>query len=139
MVHSFIGFWCPTSDFERPYYVLTLPIIRLIFPGGIVSVTIFFVISGYVCSIKPIKLANAGKVEDARASIISSACRRFFRLTVPALFATTINWFFHIIGAFDLAQTIQIPKDRFNVHHYPSFLEYLKELLHSSVEAHSSI
>jgi hypothetical protein len=127
------------DDFDRPFYVLTLPIIRLILPGGYISVAIFYVVSGYVCSIKPLKLLGAGNVADARASIASSAYRRFFRLAAPALLSTIINWFFHAIGAFDTAYTIRIPWDRFLVHQSPSFLASLKDLLRSCVEIHSSI
>jgi len=126
------------DSFDRPHYLLTLPIVRLVYPGGVESVTIFFVMSGYVCSIKPIKLARAGNIENARAAIASSALRRFFRLAGPALFSTVLSWFLDSIGAFNTVREY-IPPDHFAIRERPSsVLASLKQLFHSVVEIHHS-
>lgn len=70
------------------------------------SVAIFFILSGYVCSIKPLKLARAGKAEEARKNIASSAFRRVFRLGGPSIFVTTVSWLFDRFGAFDVALSL---------------------------------
>lgn len=66
---------------------------------------IFFIMSGYVCAIKPLRLARAGKPEEARKVIASSAFRRLIRLGMPATIATVISWFLCQIGAFNLARS----------------------------------
>jgi hypothetical protein len=62
--------------------------------------------SGYVCAMKPLKLARAGKPEDVRKAITSSAFKRFLRLAAPAIFATAISWFLDQVGAFNTARSL---------------------------------
>ena len=62
--------------------------------------------SGYVCSIKPMKLARAGKAADARQVIASSAFRRVIRLAVPATIATLCSWFLCQVGGYNLALSL---------------------------------
>jgi len=64
------------------------------------------VMSGYVVSVKPLKLAREGRAEDARKVIASSAFRRVVRLGVPGIFATTVSWFLDRIGAFNIAKSM---------------------------------
>jgi len=68
-----------------------LPILRLVVEGQPIIST-FFILSGFVCSLKGLRLCNAGKTQDARAAIASSAIRRFPRLMIPAMLATIISW-----------------------------------------------
>jgi len=67
------------------------------------SVGIFFIMSGYVCSIKPLKLARAGKPDEARKAIATSAFRRVVRLGIPASIATTISWLLCQLGGYNMA------------------------------------
>jgi len=46
--------------FEGNFYFATLPGVRTFFTGGHYSVTVFFVLSGYVLSIKPLSLIEKG-------------------------------------------------------------------------------
>lgn len=67
------------------------------------AVGIFFIMSGYVCSIKPLKLAREGKPDEARKNIAASAFRRVVRLTIPASIATTLSWLLCQLGGFNMA------------------------------------
>lgn len=62
--------------------------------------------SGYVCSIKPLKLARAGKADEARKVIASSAFRRVVRLSIPAGIATTMSWWLANVGAYNFAHSL---------------------------------
>jgi len=70
------------------------------------AVCIFFLCSGYVCSIKPLKLARAGKPDEARKAIASSIARRLLRLAGPATIATIISATLSYLGAFNLARSL---------------------------------
>lgn len=59
--------------------------------------------SGYVCSIKPLKLVRAGRIDETRAYIASSAFKRVLRLGIPATVATCISWFLCQVGAYSMA------------------------------------
>lgn len=69
---------------------------------------LFFLLSGYVCSIKPLRLARAGKYEEAWSCIASSAFRRMVRLFIPATLATFVAFVFAQCGAFELAHGIDM-------------------------------
>ncbi|KAK3687698.1 acyltransferase family-domain-containing protein [Podospora appendiculata] len=77
----------------------TLPFIRQFFTGGHLAVAIFYVISGYVLSAKPLALIQAGDHVKLGDSLASSFFRRWFRLYLP-LFGTTLlyvtSW--HVFG-----------------------------------------
>lgn len=104
--HTFESFYWPENAFDRPYRILNYPYFRLILHGGFLAVTIFFIMSGYVCSIKPLKLMRSGKGDEARKVIVSSAFRRIIRLGAPSITATAISWLMDRFGAFNLAQTL---------------------------------
>lgn len=76
----------PPTDHHR-YSLLRLPIIRLLYSGP-PMVAIFFVISGYVLSFKPLKLMRAQQHESLMLSMTSSVFRRGLRLFLPC-FAST--------------------------------------------------
>jgi len=56
---------------------------------------------------KPLKLALAGKPDEARRNIASSAFRRVIRLAIPATLATTISWSLANIGAYNMALSLE--------------------------------
>ncbi|KAK2809235.1 hypothetical protein FQN50_004071 [Emmonsiellopsis sp. PD_5] len=70
-----------------------LPIIHLLISGH-VMVTIFFVISGYVLSYKPLKLLRNHSWEQAFHTLASSTFRRGLRLYLPSI----IGIFFVLIA-----------------------------------------
>ena len=104
--HSFQAFFWPSHAFDRRQYLFQLPFGRLLLKGGYLSVGIFFLMSGYVCSIKPLRLSGLGRADEARKVIASSVFRRLFRLGMPATVATTISWFLCQMGAFNMARSL---------------------------------
>lgn len=71
-------------------------------------VSIFVLLSGYVCGIKPIRLSAEGKVEEARKVIGSSAFRRVFRIGIPATFGTLLPWGLAQLGVFNIVPEVEI-------------------------------
>ena len=77
-----------TTDTRSPS-VIQLPFIRVIISGQ-PMVHIFFVISGFVLSRKPLKLARAGNYSDLYTTVSSSIFRRGLRLFLPVAASTFI-------------------------------------------------
>ncbi|TQS36178.1 hypothetical protein Golomagni_03378 [Golovinomyces magnicellulatus] len=85
--------------YENRWYFACLPGIRLLFSGGHLAVTIFFVISGYVLSAKPLSLIQAGDYNKLQDNIGSALFRRWLRLFLPVICTTFIymtSW--HLFG-----------------------------------------
>jgi peptidoglycan/LPS O-acetylase OafA/YrhL len=82
---------------EKNYHFCTFPGIRLFFTGGHFAVTVFFVISGYVLSAKPLSLIHNGDMEKLGENLGSALFRRWLRLYIPVI-ATTLLYAmsFHI-------------------------------------------
>jgi peptidoglycan/LPS O-acetylase OafA/YrhL len=74
---------------ETDTYILQLPILRLLFAGR-AAVAIFFVISGFALSYKPLSLIRQGKIDSARGVLASSVFRRWGRLYIPIIAGTFI-------------------------------------------------
>lgn len=74
--------------YDGQYYFVQLPIIRMFFSGGHFAVTVFFVISGYVLSRKPLQLIQAGEYLKLGDNLTSAMFRRWLRLHIPII-ATT--------------------------------------------------
>lgn len=66
-----------------------LPFIRLLFAGR-ASVLVFFIISGYVLSMRTLNLIYRGQHNKALEALSSSVFRRPFRLYLPIIVATGI-------------------------------------------------
>lgn len=69
--------------------VLQLPFIRLLYSGR-PMVHIFFVISGFVLSYKPLKAIRARNLETCYTTLASSTFRRPFRLFGPCVVSTAM-------------------------------------------------
>jgi peptidoglycan/LPS O-acetylase OafA/YrhL len=85
--------------YKDQYYFACVPGIRLFFTGGHVAVCVFFFISGYVLSAKPLALIHAGEFLKLEDSLSSAMFRRWPRLFLPAAFTTFIyatSW--HLFG-----------------------------------------
>lgn len=93
----------PTTEEDAPPRLLQLPFLRILVQGRI-GVTIFAMVTGYVCALKPIRLYKQGNQEAAFASIGKSALRRVPRLVLPAALATAIVWFLAQFGVFLVAK-----------------------------------
>lgn len=75
-------------SFNDDYYIAALPGIRTFFSGGHLAVCTFFVLSGYVLSLKPLTLINKGEFLALGDSISSALFRRWLRLYIPIFVVT---------------------------------------------------
>jgi len=84
---------------EQQYYFISLPGIRMFFSGGHTSVAVFYLISGYVLTLAPLSLLQAGENGRMAENLGSALFRRWLRLFLPVL-ATTFIWMtsWHILG-----------------------------------------
>ncbi|KAI6283732.1 hypothetical protein MCOR07_010595 [Pyricularia oryzae] len=69
-------------------YLATLPGVRAFFIGGHFAVAIFFIISGYVLSTKPLSLIHAGDHGRLSENVGSALFRRWLRLYIPLIVTT---------------------------------------------------
>jgi Acyltransferase family len=76
-----------------------MPVVRTFFTGGHFAVSVFFIISGYVLSAKPLSLIHSGEIVKLGDSLASSLSRRWLRLYIP-VFVTTLLYFtsWHMFG-----------------------------------------
>ncbi|KAI1611816.1 acyltransferase family-domain-containing protein [Exophiala viscosa] len=73
-------------DIQR--YLACLPGVRLFFSGGHFAVTVFFVLSGYVLSTKPMAMIHAGEHLRLGDNLTSALFRRWLRLYLPVVCTT---------------------------------------------------
>ncbi|KAF1982002.1 hypothetical protein K402DRAFT_398040 [Aulographum hederae CBS 113979] len=69
-----------------------LPYLRLLFTEGFPWVAVFFLLTGFVNALGPIKKARSSRPETALASLSSSTFRRVFRLVLPCTIMTVVSW-----------------------------------------------
>ncbi|KAL1879204.1 hypothetical protein Daus18300_001783 [Diaporthe australafricana] len=81
--------------------VFKLPVIRLLISGP-PHVAIFFIVSGYSISHKPLKLAHQGRYAEVGSTLASSFFRRHPRLFMPAAVVTFFNAFMTQMGWYGL-------------------------------------
>lgn len=95
----------PTSAEGAAPRMLQFPLIRILFQGRI-GVTIFSLVTGYVCALKPLRQIRAGQQDAAFKGISRSAFRRVPRLVLPTTIATTLTWFFCQFGVFEVGNRV---------------------------------
>ena len=86
-----------------PQQWMQKPILRLVGQGQ-AWVACFIILSGFVNSLKAVKLVRQGNVEGALSNLAVSSFRRSFRLFLPATAATIISWFICQFGAYETAR-----------------------------------
>lgn len=69
--------------YHSEHMFATFPFIRSFFTGGAAAVTIFFVLSGYVLSISPLRKLKDRPVDETRRYLVAAALRRPVRLFLP--------------------------------------------------------
>jgi peptidoglycan/LPS O-acetylase OafA/YrhL len=84
---------------------LQLPFLRLIYSGR-PMVHIFFIISGYALSLKPLKHIRARQHSNLLATLSSSVFRRGLRLFLPTAVASFISL---ILGCLGIREMEQVP------------------------------
>lgn len=67
----------------------------------------FLLLTGFVNSLKPIKLARAGRVDTALESLASSCFRRTSRLVLPCTIATVFAWILCEIGGYRIGSMVE--------------------------------
>ncbi|KAI1326294.1 acyltransferase family-domain-containing protein [Xylariaceae sp. FL0255] len=77
----------PSTAPESPSrsLLIQLPLVRL-FISGPANVMLFFAVSGYALSLKPLTLMRSGEISKAYQSLASATFRRHPRLFLPPLF-----------------------------------------------------
>lgn len=95
----------PTSIEGAPPRLMQYPILRILVQGRI-GVTIFSLVTGYVCALKPIRQCRAGDQNAMFAGIAKSAFRRLPRLVLPTTIATTLIWLFCQFGVFEVGNRV---------------------------------
>jgi len=98
----------PNAYFENAwgwggqFYLATFYGVRNLFTGGHFAVAIFYVISGYVLSMKPLGLIHDGEHLRAADNLGSALFRRWFRLYIPCAVTTWVyvtSW--HVFGVWN--------------------------------------
>ncbi|KAH8599008.1 acyltransferase family-domain-containing protein [Bisporella sp. PMI_857] len=90
--------------YEGRYHFACLPIIRTVFTGGHFAVAMFFIISGYVLSVKPLNLIYAGDMVKLNENLASALFRRWMRLHIPVLIVSFLfmcSW--HAFGIYTIS------------------------------------
>ncbi|KAF5025402.1 hypothetical protein F66182_2504 [Fusarium sp. NRRL 66182] len=109
--HSILGqdsFFENTFGYDGRHYFVDIPGIRNLFSGGHYAVSTFFVISGYVLSLKPLGLIQAGEQAQLVDALASSLFRRWLRLFLPLMLTLIVYiTFLHLFGVWVRALTKQ--------------------------------
>ena len=106
--HTVLSFWrdiVPPSVDKEGHLVglMQRPILRLVAQGN-AWLAVFFILLGYVNSLKCIAQSRAGKTDTALHILASNSFRRTGRLVFPAAAVTVLAWLACQLGAFDLAR-----------------------------------
>lgn len=94
---------------EDNYHFLKLPFLRLWYQGP-PAVCVFFVISGYALSYRPLKLVRNGAFSDFSTTMSSLTFRRAIRLYLPTAVSTLMIICLLRVGAYEW--TREFAKDR---------------------------
>jgi peptidoglycan/LPS O-acetylase OafA/YrhL len=97
---------------------LRLPIVRLFYDGD-PAVTMFFLISGFALSWKPLKLAREKEWAGFARTLMGSTIKRWPRLFLPVLASTGIIFLMVQLGVYDLTRGIANDKKLLSVFQEP--------------------
>lgn len=101
--HDTYTAWGATKRGNKEF--LKLPLVRFFYTGAFM-VAVFFVISGYALSYKPVKLMRTGAWADLQQTFASSVFRRALRLYLPCVASTLIIVVLLRIGLFEFSREI---------------------------------
>jgi hypothetical protein len=88
---------------DGPMYLFQRPFLRLIVQGQS-FVALFFILMGFVNSLKPLKQAQSHQFEEALMVLAKSSLNRTARLVLPATAVTTIAWAACQLRLFEVAR-----------------------------------
>ena len=113
------------------YSPLQLPIIHMLISGHIM-VSIFFVISGYVLSYKPLRTIRNGAFDETFTTLASSTFRRGLRLYIPSLVGISIVFLAVRTGAYHFSHAVisQGETIRGTNEQHPPLIRSVTEQLH---------
>ncbi|KAI2620351.1 acyltransferase [Hypomontagnella submonticulosa] len=115
---------------DAHYEIWRLPFIRLLYSGPSM-VCIFFVISGYALSLKPLKQFRGRSFDGFSKTMTSFVFRRFFRLYLPPMISTFAVLVLLRLGVYEI--TRDFAGDRKYVHnvieHHPILEETTRKQL----------
>lgn len=94
----------PTGDTSRNHYLIQLPILNLFYMGH-PWVAVFYVVSGYSLSLKPLKQARAADWNGLHSTLSSAAFRRGFRLFLPVLVSTFLVMLAIDLGLYEITRS----------------------------------
>lgn len=80
--------------YNQEHYFVQLPVVRLFFSGGHFAVSVFFILSGYVLSTKPLSLIQSGDYIKLGDNLSSALFRRWLRLYIPVIATTFLYLLF---------------------------------------------
>lgn len=95
--------------------IVKLPIIRF-FYNGTAMVCIFFVVSGYALSLKPVKLMRGKRWNELLHCLSSTAFRRAIRLLLPCFASTLMIVLMARLGAYEATRRIAEDPHRLTGH-----------------------
>lgn len=134
--HVCLCFWTfliPPTRKETSTYLFQRPFFRLVIQGN-AWVAVFFVLLGFVNSLKTVQLARAGAVNDAFNSLVASIYRRACRMVLPAAAVTVLSWLLCQLGAYRLAyQTDSFWLTKTSPRPSTSWISAIGDLIHELV------
>ena len=107
----------PADTYGAEPHLFQRPFFRLVASGPF-WVSIFCLLSGYVCAIKALRLSNEGKADEARKVIASTAFRRYLRIGtsssrkclmigIPAILETAMTCVLAQLGAWSIFKDVE--------------------------------
>ncbi|KAK5946136.1 hypothetical protein PMZ80_000276 [Knufia obscura] len=117
-------------------YFLQLPIIRLFYSGP-PMVAIFFVVSGYALSYKPLQQMRSRDFEGLMGTVSSSLFRRALRLFLPCFASTLIVVCLTRLGLYSLTEDFANDMRMVHEDHYwtaPDLLNQLCDWMHKMLD-----
>ncbi|KAL1960909.1 hypothetical protein VTO42DRAFT_5893 [Malbranchea cinnamomea] len=117
----------PALEENGPSVLFQYPFLRLIV-GGRGAVAIFFIVTGYVNSLNPIRHLAASNTSVALTNMSRSCFSRAGRLVFPTSIALTITWAATQLGAFRMGKRIDAPWIRDGCFYDEPFWESVKQL-----------
>lgn len=130
--HDVSAAWSPEEPFNS---FLRLPMIRFFYNGPFM-VAIFFTVSGYALSCKPVKLMRQGDFEALCSTLSSSVFRRGFRIYLPCIASTLFIVLFIQLGLYELTRPIATDPSRlsggpkFHPERGPTAMEQIRPWFH---------